>query len=56
MELNAPAMPLFIVSLIIAVLGLIGHLIVLPVLTPLSFWLAIVAYVVLAVGCLMKGT
>jgi len=55
MNLSAPTMPVFIISVILAVLALIGHFVVIPYVTLYGFWLALAAYVVLAVGCLMKG-
>ena len=55
MRLNAPTQVVFIVSLILAVLALIGYFIAIPFLTAYAFWLAIVAYLVLAAGCVMKG-
>jgi hypothetical protein len=55
MNLSAPTMPVFAVSVILAVLALIGHFVAIPYVTLYGFWIAIVAYVVLLVGCLMKG-
>jgi hypothetical protein len=55
MNLSAPTQVVFIISLIIAVLALIGYFVNIPYVTQYQFWFAIVAYVVLAAGCLMKG-
>jgi hypothetical protein len=55
MNLNAPTQVVFVISLIIAVLALIGHFVQIPFVSEYKFWVAIVAYVVLAAGCLMKG-
>ncbi|MEX2128890.1 MAG: hypothetical protein WD871_11725 [Xanthobacteraceae bacterium] len=56
MNLNAPTQIVFIISLIIAVLALIGHFVpTIPYVSSYSFWLAIIGYVVLAAGCMMKG-
>lgn len=55
MNLNAPTQVVFIISLIIAVLALIGHFVMVPFVTEYKFWFAIVAYVVLAAGCVLKG-
>ena len=49
--LNAPTQMLFWASVIIAIIALIS-LVVVP---GVAFWLALIAYVVLAVGCVMKG-
>ncbi|WP_195162752.1 hypothetical protein [Mesorhizobium sp. NBSH29] len=54
MKLNAPKQIIFIISLVIAVIGLLAGLGVLAI--PLAaFWIMAIAYVVLAAGCLMKG-
>jgi hypothetical protein len=55
MNLNAPTQVVFVISLIIAVLALIGYFVQIPFVTQYQFWVAIVAYVVLAAGCMMKG-
>lgn len=56
MNLSAPTQAIFIISLVIAVLAVIGVLVpTIPVISPYAFWVAIIAYIVLAVGCLAKG-
>jgi hypothetical protein len=50
MKLHAPALWLFIVSLIIAVIAVVGVFTAIPFVTMYGFWVAILAYVVLAVG------
>lgn len=55
MNLNAPTQVVFILSLIIAVLALIGHFVLIPFVTEYKFWFAVVAYVVLAAACVLKG-
>ena len=50
MKLHAPALWLFIVSLIIAVIAVVGVFTAIPFVTMYGFWIAILAYVVLAVG------
>jgi hypothetical protein len=55
MNLSAPTQAVFLISLILAVLAVIGVLTPIPYITPYAFWLAIVGYIVLAVGCLAKG-
>ncbi|MGD1037424.1 MAG: hypothetical protein ABR878_09550 [Roseiarcus sp.] len=50
MKLHAPALWLFVVSLIIAVIAVLGVFIPIPFVTMYGFWIAILAYVVLAVG------
>ena len=55
MNLNAPTQVVFIVSLLIAVLALVGHFTPVPVVTENQFWFAMVAYIVLASACVLKG-
>ncbi len=55
MRLNAPTQIVFLISLALAILALLGALIVIPFVSAYAFWLAIIAYVVLAAGCVMKG-
>jgi hypothetical protein len=56
MRLNAPTQVVFFISLILVILALIGLFVPgTPFLSPYAFWIAIVGYIVLAAGCLMKG-
>ena len=55
MSLSAPTQVVFLISLVLAVLAVAGIFISIPFVSAYSFWLAVVAYVVLAAGCLMKG-
>jgi len=55
MNLSAPTQVVFIISLILAVLALIGYFVNIPIVTQYQFWVAIAGYVVLAAGCMMKG-
>ncbi len=54
-NLNAPSRVTFLVSLALAIIALLGALVVIPVVTQYAFWLAILAYIVLAIGVIMKG-
>jgi hypothetical protein len=55
MSLSAPTRPVFLISLILAILALLGILVAIPVISPNAYWLAILAYIVLALGNVMKG-
>ncbi|MGE0844677.1 MAG: hypothetical protein AB7L41_00305 [Flavobacteriaceae bacterium] len=55
MNLSAPTMPVFIISLVIAIVGLLAALGTLSAIPLASVWIMAIAYVVLAVGCLLKG-
>ncbi len=55
-RLNAPTQMVFAISLILAVLGLIGLFVPgVPVIGAYYFWFMAAAYVVLAAGNTMKG-
>ena len=56
MNLNAPTKIIFLISLILVVLALIGaYVVVIPFVTVYSGWLMLAGYIELAGGCLMKG-
>lgn len=54
-NLNAPSRVVFLISLALAIVALLGALVVIPVITQYAFWLAIFAYVVLTLGVIMRG-
>lgn len=54
LNLHTPSVPIFVVSLVFAVLALIGHVVLIPFVTLYGFWVAIIAYVILAVGVVMR--
>lgn len=57
MNLSAPTQAVFWISVIIAVLALIGWFVPgIPIISVYAFWIAIIAFIVLAAGCLMKGS
>ena len=56
MSLSAPTKWVFLVSLFLAIIGflpLVG--IAVPFVTGFSIWMLVAGYVVLALGCLLKG-
>jgi hypothetical protein len=55
MRLSAPTQVVFLISLVLFALALIGHFAHVQYLTQYQFGLAIAAYVVLAAGNLFKG-
>ncbi len=55
MRLSAPTKNIFLISVILFVLALVGHFVAIPYVTLYQFWLAIAAFVVLAIGNLLKG-
>ena len=55
MSLTPPTTAVFVISLILAALAVIGKFVVIPVFTDHGFWVAIIAYVILAIGNLFRG-
>jgi hypothetical protein len=56
MRLNAPRVLFFIISLVIAILGVLSAFIVGMANLPISnFWLMTIAYVILALACVIRG-
>ena len=55
MNLSPPTTAVFVISLILAVLAVIGQFAALPLITAYGFWVAIIAYVILAVGNVFRG-
>ncbi|MCO5132952.1 MAG: hypothetical protein M9908_01110 [Phyllobacteriaceae bacterium] len=55
MSLSAPTTVVFIISVIIAIIGLLAGLAIIPGLPISAFWIMVIAWVVLAAGCLFKG-
>jgi hypothetical protein len=54
-KLNAPTQVMFLVSLVIVLLAIIGLFVNIPVISMYAFWIAVLGYVVLAAGCVLKG-
>ena len=54
MNLHAPSMWIFILSLAIAVLAIVSTFTTIEYVSKYAFWVAIIAYVVLAIGNLVK--
>ena len=55
MNLSAPTNVVFVVSVILAVLAVIGTFTPLPFISDNAFWVAIAGYVVLALGNILRG-
>ena len=54
MNLHKPTMAVFVISLVLAVLALIGAIASVPFLSRYDVWIALVGYVVLALGTLVE--
>lgn len=54
-KLNAPTQIVFLISLALAILAVVGLFVLIPFVSVYAFWFAIAGYVVLAAGCVLKG-
>lgn len=54
-KLNAPTQIMFLVSLVVVLLAIIGLFVNIPIISMYAFWIAVLGYVVLAAGCVLKG-
>ncbi len=54
-RLNAPTQIVFLISLALALLAVIGFFVTIPFVSMYAFWLAVAGYVVLAASCVLKG-
>jgi hypothetical protein len=55
LRLSAPTQPVFLISIVLFVLALIGHFGHVPTLSLYTLWLTFAAYIVLAAANLMKN-
>ena len=55
MTLSAPTKPVWLVGVITGVLGLVGHFVSIPVVTPNQFLFVAGGFVVLALSTVLKG-
>jgi hypothetical protein len=54
-NLSAPTQVVFLISLVLAILAILGLYVRIPFVSLYAFWVMTIAYIVLAVGCLLKG-
>lgn len=55
MHLSAPTQVIFFISLILAILAVVGVFVAIPFISANAFWVVVVAYVLLALGNLLAG-
>jgi len=55
-KLSAPKYNVWIISLVLGAVGLLGYLVTIPVVTGLAFWFVAVGLGVLLVATAVKGT
>lgn len=54
-HLSAPTQLVFLISLVLAILAVLGLYVNIPFVSLYAFWVIVIAYIVLALGCLLKG-
>ena len=55
MNLSAPTTMIFVISIVLAILAVLSTFMPLPIIGEYKFWVAIAAYVILAVGNMFRG-
>jgi hypothetical protein len=55
MSLSPPTTVVFVISIILAALAIIGQFVAIPFITEHGFWVAVVAYIILACGNIFRG-
>lgn len=55
MKLNAPQKITWWIALIVGVIGIVSHLVTIPVLSGFAFWLVTAAFVLLILATYLKG-
>jgi hypothetical protein len=55
MNTNAPKQLTLLIAVVLAVLGLIGSFVTIPFISVYAFWLVLAGFVLLALGCVLKG-
>ena len=55
MSLSPPTTVVFVISIILALLAIIGNYVAIPFISDNGFWVAIVAYIILACGNIFRG-
>lgn len=55
MKLSPPKKTTFWVAVVVAILGVLGAVVKLPVLSEYSLWVVVLGFVILALGNLLEG-
>ena len=55
MKMNPPTKLVFWISVVLAVLGLLGALVTIPFVSAYAFWFVLLGYIVLVVSLFVKG-
>ena len=54
-RLSAPTQIVFLISLALVLLAIVGLFVNIPFISMYAFWVAVIGYAVLAAGCVLKG-
>lgn len=54
-NLSAPKQITFWIALVVVVLGILGKLVTLPVISDFGIWVVVIGFIILAAGNLMEG-
>lgn len=55
MRLNAPKKAVWFLSLILAILSIVAYFVVIPVVTGITFWVMVAAWLILFLATYLKG-
>jgi len=55
MNLSAPSQMMFIIAVVVAIIAIIGYFVSIPFISAYAFWILVLAFVILAGACLMRG-
>ena len=55
MKLSAPKVVTWWIAILLGILGILGNVVAIPVLSTLAFWLVLIGLLLLALGCVIKG-
>ena len=55
MKIGAPKQITFWIAVIVAVVGVLASVLVIPMLSAYAFWLVVIAFIILAAGNLIEG-
>ena len=55
MRLSAPKKTTWWIALVVGAIGIVAHLVTIPVLSGFAFWLVAAAFVLLILGTYLKG-
>ncbi len=55
MRLSAPKQITFLIAVILAILAVVANLVTIPTISGFSFWLLVIAFIILVVGNMADG-